>query len=164
VRLPTTRRTAVVLGALLLAVAAPLAVYAAVNHSFSGSADRQAAKWTTRSPTISGGAWHNIPGLSMTKCTLHEVSETVTVKVSGGPVRLRAVIDDVPEASMKPGVVRFVPSGRESVTYTFVGNTGPFEANDNHRFDIQWQSPSGVPVTLHGAAANLLFHKGRQSC
>jgi len=155
---------AVVLGALLLAVAAPLAVYAAVNHNFSGATDRQAAKWTTGPATTSGTGWHNIPGLSMTKCTLHEVSETITVTVSGGPVRFRGVIDSVPEASMKPGSVRFVPNGSESVTYTFVGNTAPFEANDNHRFDIQWQSPSGAPVALHGAAANLVFQKGTQAC
>ena len=163
-RPPTKPRMAVLLGALLMAVATPLAVYAAVNHNFSGAADRQAAKWTNGPVTTSGSGWHNVPGLSMTKCTLHEVSETLTTTVSGAPVRFRAVIDAVPEASMKPGVVRFVPNGRESVTYTFVGNTAPFEANDNHRFDIQWQSPSGAPVTLHAAVANLVFQKGTQSC
>jgi len=155
---------AVLLGALLLAVAAPLAAYAAVKHNFSGATDRQAAKWTRGPAATSGSGWHNVPGLSMTKCTLHEVSETVTATVSGGPVRFRAVIDDVPEAAMKPGPVRFVPHGTESVTYTFVGNTGPFEANDNHRFDIQWQSPSGAPVTMRDGAANLVFQKGKQSC
>jgi hypothetical protein len=155
---------AVLLGALLLVVAAPLTVYAAVNRNLSGATDRQAAKWTTGSATTSGSGWHNIPGLSMTKCTLHEVSETVTLTLSGGPVRLRGVIDSVPEASMKPGAVRFVPNGTESVTYAFVGNTAAFEANDNHRFDIQWQSPSGVRVTLHRAAANLVFQKGEQAC
>ena len=56
---------------------------------------------------------------------------------------------------MKPGVVRFVPSGTESVTYTFVANTGPFEADDDHRFDLQWQSPTGTTITLHAGAVNL---------
>jgi hypothetical protein len=93
-----------------------------------------------------------------------EVAETVTLTVSGGPIRLRAVIDTVTEAPLKPGKLRFVPSGTESATFTFVGNTGPFEANDNHRFDIQWRSPTGRSIKLHGAVANLVFQRGTQAC
>jgi hypothetical protein len=153
------------LGALLvLVVVTPVAVLAATNHNFNGATERQSAKWTGGSPKTSGTGWHNVPGLSLNKCTLNEVSETVTLTVSGGPVRFRGVIDGVPEAPMKPGIVRFVPDGKESVSYTFVANTGPFEANDNHRFDIQWQSPSGAPVTLHAGAVNLVFKAGNQAC
>jgi hypothetical protein len=100
----------------------------------------------------------------VTKCTRNEVSETATLTVSGGPVRFRVVTDGVPEAPMKPGVVRFVPKGKESVTYTFVANTGPFEADDDHRFDLQWQSPTGATITLHAGAVNLVFQKGTQGC
>ena len=96
-----------------------------------------------------GTGWHNVPGLGITRCTVREVSETATLTVSGGPVRFRSVTDGVPEAPMKPGVVRFVPNGKESVTYTFVANTAPFEADDDHRFDLQWQSPTGARITLH---------------
>jgi hypothetical protein len=158
------RRMLLLLGVLLLLVAAPVAVYAAVNHNFNGAAERQSAKWKTSSASTSGTGWHNVPGLGITKCTLHEVSETVTLTVSGGPVRFRGVIDGVPEAPMKPGIVRFVPSGKESVTYTFVANTAPFEADDDHRFDIQWQSPTGSPITLHAGAVNLVFQRGTQGC
>jgi hypothetical protein len=151
-------------GVSLLVVAAPVAVFAAVNHKFSGNAERQFAKWRTADVSTSGTGWHNIHGLGTTKCTVREVSETATLTVSGGPVRFRAVVDGVPEAPMKPGVLRFVPNGKESVTYTFVGNTAPFEADDDHRFDLQWQSPTGAPITLHAGVVNLVFQKGTQSC
>jgi hypothetical protein len=161
----TTRRRLLLLAAAVIAlVAAPLAVYAAQSHNFTGAAQRQFARWTAGSATTSSTHWQNVPGLSITRCTLNEVAETVTVTVSGGPVRLRAVIDSVTEAPMKPGPTRFVPSGTETVTYMFVGNTGPFEANDNHRFDIQWRSPTGSPVRLHGGVANLVFQRGTQAC
>ena len=156
-------RLLVPLGALVL-LALPVGVFAAVNHNFNGAAERQSAKWTTSGGSISGTGWHNVPGLGITRCTVREVSETATLTVSGGPVRFRAVTDGVPEAPMKPGVVRFVPNGKESVTYTFVGNTAPFEADDDHRFDLQWQSPTGARITLHKGVVNLVFQAGTQSC
>jgi hypothetical protein len=156
-------RLLIPLGALVL-LALPVGVFAAVNHNFGGAAERQSAKWTTNGGTTSGTSWHNVPGLGITKCTLHEVSETATLTVSGGPVRFRVVTDGVPEAPMKPGVVRFVPNGKESVTYTFVGNTAPFEADDDHRFDLQWQSPTGATITLHAGVVNLVFQRGTQGC
>jgi hypothetical protein len=163
-RLRARPRLLVLLGVLVvLLVAAPIAVFAA-NQNFNGATERQSAKYTSGSAQTSGTGWHTIPGLSLNKCTVSEVSETATLTVSGGPVRFRGVIDDVPEAPMKPGVVRFVPSGTETVSYTFVASTGPFEANDNHRFDIQWQSQSGAPVTLHAGAVNLVFKAGSQAC
>ena len=157
------RRLFLALGVSLLVVAAPVAVIAA-NQNFSGNTERQSAKWTTNGGTISGSAWKDVPGLGMTKCTRNEVSETATLTVSGGPVRFRVVTDGVPEAPMKPGVVRFVPKGTESVTYTFVANTGPFEADDDHRFDLQWRSPTGATIRLHAGAVNLVFQKGTQGC
>jgi len=157
------RRLFLLLGVSLLIVATPVAVFAA-NHNFSGAADRQSAKWTTSGGSISGTGWHNVPGLGITRCTVREVSETATLTVSGGPVRFRAVIDGVPEAPMKPGIVRFVPNGKESVTYAFVANTGPFEADDDHRFDLQWKSPTGAAITLHAGSVNLVFQAGTQNC
>jgi len=161
--LDSKRRLLIAFAALVLLVL-PVGVFAAVSHNFSGAAERQVAKWRTADRSISGTGWHTISGLGMTRCTVREVSETATLTVSGGPVRFRAVIDGVPEAPMKPGVVRFVPNGKESVTYTFVGNTAPFEADDDHRFDIQWQSPTGAPIKLHAGVVNLVFQKGTQSC
>ena len=87
----------------------------------------------------------------MNRCTVREVSETATLTVSGGPVRFRAVTDGVPEAPMK-GVVRFVPERDGVRHYTFVANTAPFEDDDDHRFDLQWQSPTGATITLHAGA------------
>jgi hypothetical protein len=157
------RRLLLLLGVSLLIVAAPITVFAA-NQNFNGAAERQSAKWKTSSASISGTRWRDVPGLGITKCTLHEVSETATLTVSGGPVKFRAVIDGVPEAPMKPGIVRFVPSGKESVTYAFVANTAPFEADDDHRFDLQWKSPTGASITLHAGAVNLVFQRGTQGC
>lgn len=161
--LDSKRRLLIAFAALVL-LAVPVGVFAAVNHNFSGATERQVAKWRTAGATTSGTGWHNVPGLGMTKCTVREVSETATLTVSGGPVRFRAVVDSVFEAPMKPGIVRFAPNGKESVTYTFVGNTAPFEDDDDHRFDIQWQSPTGAPITLHSGVVNLVFQKGTQSC
>ena len=96
------RRLFLLLGVLLLIVAAPVAVFAA-NHNFNGAAERQSAKWTTSGGSISGTGWHNVPGLGITRCTVREVSETATLTVSGGPVRFRAVIDGVPEAPHEAG-------------------------------------------------------------
>jgi hypothetical protein len=105
-----------------------------------------------------------VPGLTITRCTLNQVTLMVSVNVEGGPVRFRAIIDDVPEAPMKPTPSRFVPHGTESFAYTFVGRTGPFEADDTHRFNVQWRSPSGAQVTMHQGALNLLFQRGTQGC
>ena len=102
--------------------------------------------------------------MPVSRCTVHEVAETVTLTVSGAPVRFRGVVDGVPEAPMKPGALRFVPSGKESVSFTFVANTAPFEADDTHHFDIQWRSPSGAAVRLHEGAVNLVFERGSQGC
>jgi hypothetical protein len=44
------------------------------------------------------------------------------------------------------------------------GKHRPFEADDTHRFDIQWQSQTGAPVTLRRGALNLLFERGTQGC
>jgi hypothetical protein len=105
-----------------------------------------------------------VPGLAITRCTLNQVTLMVSVNVEGGPVRFRAIIDGVPEAPMKPTSTRFVPQGTESFAYTFVGRTGPFEADDTHRFNVQWRSPSGARVTMHQGAINLLFQRGTQGC
>ena len=159
----TRRRTLVFLGAVLLLAATPIAVLAA-KGGFSGAVEHQASRWTTNDVTISGTAWHTLGALSITRCTRSQITETISATVSGGPVRFRGVIDDVPEALMRPGIARFVPNGIESFSYTFVGNTGPFEADDTHRFDIQWQSPTGASVTLLRGATNALFRNGVQGC
>jgi hypothetical protein len=84
----------------------------------------------------------------ITQCTLNQVTLMLSVNVEGGPVRFRAIIDDVPEAPMKPTSSRFVPQGAESFAYTFVGRTGPSEADDTHRFNVQWRSATGAQITI----------------
>jgi hypothetical protein len=147
----------------VVAAAIPLAVIAA-GGTFSGALDNQRARWTTNQATTSRTAWRNVPGLAITRCTLNQVTATVSVTVSGAPVRFRALIDGVGEAPMKPTSARFVPNGRESFSFTFVGNTGPFEADDTHSFNVQWRSPSGNRVTLHQGALNVLYQNGTQGC
>jgi hypothetical protein len=148
---------------LLLLVAAPVLVLAA-DGRFGGEVDRQSASWTTTAVSTSSTEWRNVPRLALTRCTRHQVTATVSVTVSGAPVFFRVVADGVPEAPFKPGAARFVPDGTESFSYTFVGNTAPFEADDTHRFNVQWRSGDGSQVTLLRGDLNILFQRGSQGC
>jgi hypothetical protein len=159
----TIRRSLISVGVVAVIAAAPLAVLAATGV-FGGALDRQRAKWTTTPATTSSTAWKNVPNLGITRCTLNQVTAMLSVTVRGAPVRFRVIVDGVPEAPMKPSFVRFLPDGTESFSYTFVGNTGPFEADDTHRFNVQWRSPSGAPVTMQQGALNLLYQQGTQGC
>jgi hypothetical protein len=145
------------------AVAVPLAVLAA-SGDMSGDLDRQTARWRTTPVTTSNTDWENVPGLTRTRCTRSQVTVMLSVTVEGGPVAFRVVPDGIPEAPLEPGSARFVPNGVESFSYSFVENTFPFEADDTHRFDVQWRSPDGVPVTLRRGLLNLLYEQGRQGC
>ena len=157
------RKRLVIAAALVVLVAIPAVVIAA-SGTFGSALDRQAAKWTTTPATTSSTAWRNVPRLSLTRCTLNQVTAEISVTVRGAPVSFRAVIDGVPEAPMRPGPARFVPDGTESFSYTFVHRTAPFEADDTHRFDVQWRSPTGAAVTLRRGALNLLYQRGTQGC
>jgi hypothetical protein len=159
----TLRKLLVVGGVVVLLAATPVAVLAA-RGVFGGELERQSAVWTTTAATTSGTAWVNVPGLALTRCSDNQVTAMVSVTVSGAPVLFRVVIDGVPEAPMKPGSARFVPSGSESFSFTFVGRVAPFEADDTHKYNVQWRSGSGAPVTLHRGVLNLLFERGTQGC
>ena len=157
------RRVLAVLAVLAAAALVPLAVLAATG-TLGGDLDQQTAKWTTSNETTSSMNWRDVPGLGRTACTVDQVTAILSVTVKGGPVRFRLVADDVPEAPFLPGSARFVPTGTESFSYTFVGNTAPFEADDSHRFNVQWRSPSGDPIDLENGALTLLYERGTQGC
>jgi hypothetical protein len=158
----TVRRSLVLAGVGAVLAAAPLVL--AATGVFGSALDRQRAKWTTTRVTTSSKAWRNLPGLAITRCTVNQVTAMLSVTVAGGPVRFRVITDGVPEAPMKPSTARFRPRGTESFSFTFVGRTAPFEADDTHRFNVQWRSPSGAPVTLRQGALNLLYQQGRRGC
>jgi hypothetical protein len=165
-RLPrwlTPRRSLALVAVAIVAAAVPVGVLAATGV-FDGELDRQRAKWTTTRATTSSRAWTNVPGLGITRCTRSQVTALLSVTVSGGPVRFRVIVDGVPEAPLRPGSARFVPDGTESFSYAFVGRTAPFEADDTHRFNVQWRSPSGARVTLQSGALDLLYQQGTQGC
>lgn len=164
VRRRLTFRRSLVFVAIAVALAAvPLGVVAATGV-LDGELDRQRAKWTTTRATTTSKAWRNVPGLAITRCTRSQVTAMLSVTLSGAPVRFRVIIDGVPEAPMRPGAARFVPDGEESFSYTFVGRTAPFEADDTHRFNVQWRSPTGARVTLRQGVLNLLYQQGTQGC
>jgi hypothetical protein len=147
-----------------LVAATPLVVLAA-RGNLSGNLDLQKARWTTTAVSTSSSQWRNLPGLArLPACTLNQVSATLSVTIGGAPARFRVIIDSVPEAPMKPGPARFVPDGQESFSYTFVGNTGPFEDDDSHVFGVQWRSPTGGRVSLYRGALNLLYQAGTHNC
>jgi hypothetical protein len=156
------RRLAIV-GGVVLVAGVPAAVFAA-SGGLEGALDRQAAKWTTTPTTTSSRAWRNVPRLAITRCTVNQVTATVSLTLRGGPAAFRVVTDGVPEAPMAPGPARFVPDGTESFSYSFVGRTAPFEADDDHRFNLQWRSPTGAEVTLRRGALNLQYERGTQGC
>ena len=152
----------IVVSVLAAAVAAPIAVAALTGGGFSGGLDRQRARFATGSRTTSVTSFTTIRRLSTTICSVGEVSATLSVNVEGGPVRFRVLQDGGPV--MKPGAARFTPGvGVGSFSYTFVNNTGTFEANDNHSFEVQWRS-EGTPVTLSAGDLNLQFKRGSQAC
>jgi hypothetical protein len=91
-------------------------------------------------------------------CAIREVSATLSVRVKGAPVAFRMLQDVGPV--LLPGPARFVPSGSESFSFTFVTTAGTFEGNDRHLFEVQWRSPSGRPVRLEAADVNLAFERG----
>jgi hypothetical protein len=152
------RKPLIIIGILLLLAAVPTAVIAA-NGLLSSAVDRQTARWTTNSVSTSSTAWRNVPGLRVTADTIDEVSASLSVTLVGAPVRFRIVVD-TPEAPMKPGSARFVPSGRESFAFTFVANTFTFEGDDTHTFTVQWRSPGGQQVTLLRGTLNLVYQFG----
>jgi hypothetical protein len=158
-----TRRILVLAGLVGAAVAVPLAVFAASGDT-SGDLDRQTARWRTTPLTTSSTEWENVPGLSRTRCMRNQVTVMLSVTLEGGPAAFRIVPDGVPEAPLEPGFARFVPSGVETFSAMFVEDTVPFEADDTHRFDVQWRSPDAVPVSLRRGVLNLLYEQGRQGC
>ncbi len=153
------RKSLVVLAVLLLCAAVPVAVLAASGRS-SSSVDGQAALWTNTAVTTSSPEWRNVPGLTrLTADTIDQVSAALSVTVRGAPVRFRVIVD-TPEGPLKPGSARFAPSGIESFSYTFVGDTVPFEDDDTHVFTVQWRSPSGGRATLLHGTLNLVHEFG----
>ncbi len=157
------RKSLVLLGGLVLLAAVPVAVLAA-SGVFGSALERQSARWTNTSATTSSTNWRNVPRLSLTRCTVNQVTAELSVTVRGAPVAFRVIVDGVPEAPMRPGSARFVPDGTESFSYDFVARTAPFEADDTHRFNVQWRSPTGTAVTLRRGVLNLLFERGSQGC
>jgi len=45
-----------------------------------------------------------------------------------------------------------------------VNSVAPFEANDNHSFDVEWRSPTGTATTLERGTFNLQYQRGTQQC
>jgi hypothetical protein len=86
------------------------------------------------------------------------LAATLSVTVSGAPVRFRIAIEDVERdfriTYMKPASVVFDPgAGTGSFSFTFVKDLsrGPYTVN------IEWRSPTGAPVTLVAGSVVLQY-------
>jgi hypothetical protein len=86
------------------------------------------------------------------------LAATLSVTVSGAPVRFRIAIEDVEKdfriIYMKPASLVFDPgAGTGSFSYTFVKDLsrGPYTVN------IEWRSPTGAPVTLLAGSVVLQY-------
>jgi hypothetical protein len=159
----TVRKVLLVAGIAAVAAAVPLTV-AAATGMFGSSLDHQRAKWRTADVSTSSTTWTDVPGLSVTRCAVNQVTAMLSVTLEGGPARFRVVIDSVPEAPMIPRSARFSPDGVESFSFAFVRGVHQFEADDTHRFDVQWRSATGAPVTLRQGMLNVLYQDGKQGC
>lgn len=151
----------------ILAAAGVLAVPAAVlaaSGGASSSLDLQASTFTRSTATTSSKTFHPIPGLSgLNICALDQVTAALSVELNGAPAGFQVRVDG--GGTMQPGAIRFVPAGpHDSFSFTFVQGVGPFEANDNHQFDVEWRSPTGAATTLERGTVNLQYQHGTQSC
>jgi hypothetical protein len=157
------RRTFIIFLAAVAVLGLPAAVLAA-SGGFSSSMDLQASKFTTTTATTSSKTFRPVPGLSgLTVCALQQVTATLSVELNGAPAGFQIRVDG--GGTMSPGAIRFVPAGpHDSFSFTFVRSVGPFEANDNHSFDVEWRSPSGAATTLERGTFNLQYQRGTQSC
>ncbi len=152
-----------VVGVIVVAVVVPATAFAA-GGGFNSTLDQQSSKWSTTTVSTSSTSFVRIAGLSgLTICSLHQVTATLSVQLDGGQIGMQIRQDG--GGLMQPGAVRFIPAGpQDSVSFTFVQETGPFEANDNHSFDVEWRSVTGAPVKLIKGDLNLQYQKGTQSC
>jgi hypothetical protein len=156
------RKILVAAAALAIAVGVP-AVALAASSGNTSALDLQASKWTTTTQQAIGTTWRSVTGLGLTICALHQVTATLSVEVNGAPASFQIREDGGP--IIAPGAVRFVPAGaHDSFSFTFLANAAPFEANDNHGFDVEWRSPTGQQTTLERATFNLQYEHGTQAC
>ena len=96
-------------------------------------------------------------------CALNQVTATLSVELSGAPVRFKIVVDN--GTTMPPGAVQFIPAGsHDSFSFGFVQSVSPLENNDHHTFQVDWRSPTGKQVTLERGTLNLQYEKGTHGC
>jgi len=146
----------------VLVASAPLAVMAASGRA-GGGLDRQRFGFTRGVITTRSTTFHNVPGATTgVICASGPLSAAVSVTTSGGAFALLVRVDDGP--FLHPGAVRFSGGGIDSTSYTWVGGVGPFEANDNHSFALQWKSANGRAVTLRKAVIDVFYRKGHAAC
>ena len=143
------RRLLVPLSFLSLLVLIPLAVSAAINAG-DGPLNQQA--WRSRDKAISTTSTNftTVPGMRILTCALGPVAFTFSGSLDGARAGFRVLVDG--GGSMEPGNAFFKAEqgteGTNAFSYTFVGNAGPFEANDSHVFELQWRSTGGTATLL----------------
>jgi hypothetical protein len=157
------RKILIVILAAAVVLGVPAVVLAASGGTNS-SLDLQRSRFTTTTATTSSRTFQPIPGLSgLNICALNQVTATLSVELNGAPAGFQIRIDGA--GTMQPGAVRLVPAGpHDSFSFTFVNSVAPFEANDNHSFDVEWRSPTGAATTLERGTFNLQYQRGTQQC
>jgi len=157
------RKILIVILAAAVVLGVPAVVLAASGGTNS-SLDLQRSRFTTTTATTSSRTFQPIPGLSgLNICALNQVAATLSVELNGAPAGFQIRIDAA--GTMQPGAVRLVPAGpHDSFSFTFVNGVAPFEANDNHSFDVEWRSPTGTATTLERGTFNLQYQRGTQQC
>lgn len=149
--------------AAVFVVMVPVVVLAATSGTMSSQVNRQLGVWRNSPISTTSMSFRSVPGLGARICATGEVSVTVSLEGTGGPMGVLVLVDNGPTSA--PGAVRFMPKGdADSASFTFFQNTSAFEANDHHFFDVEWRSPFGAKTTLLEATMNLVYQKGTHAC
>ena len=157
------RRWMLLGGAALVAAAAVPGVAIAATGSFGSSVDQQSAAWRVGTISTRSTTFQLVPGLGKRICARGEVSATVSLEGEGAPMGVLVRMDDGP--TLRPDAIRFTPAGGiDTTSFTFFINAQPFEANDNHFFQVEWRSPFAKTTSLLEASMNLVYAKGTLSC
>ena len=142
-----------------LVLVAALGVRATIKQYRDIPLDRQNIG-LIRNTTTDYTRWTVVPGWGLSDgagiTARGGLAATLSVTVSGAPVRFRMFIEDVDSRIiyMKPTSVVFDPgAGTGSFSFTFVKDL----SRDPYSVHIEWRSPTGAPVTLVAGSVVLQY-------
>jgi hypothetical protein len=113
------------------------------------------SKWTTSAAKTTSRDFEPIPSLGRVEtCDSGQVIATLSAELRFNPAGFRLRLDN--SITMKPGRVRFVPSGlHDSFSFTFIQDLRTTVDHNHHALRVEWRSPTGRTTTLERATLNV---------